>query len=62
LLSKTELEGARLIRRVMGNGSPLEVTEQLLNMMGRTHSNAEFLRSLKDYVSIMEKDGYSIGR
>ena len=62
LLSKAELEGARLIRRVMANGSPIEVTETLLNMMGRTRTNAEFLRSLKDYLNIMEKDGYSVGR
>ncbi len=62
LLTKAELEGARLIRRVMANGSPIEVTETLLNMMGRTRSNAEFLRSLKDYLNIMEKDGYTVGR
>ncbi len=62
LLSKIELEGARLIRRMMANGSAMEVTETLLNMMARTRTNAEFLQSLKDYLRIMEKDGYTFGR
>ena len=62
LLSKAELEGARLVRRMMANGSPIEVTEQMLSMIARTRTNAEFLQSLREYLKIMEKDGYTIGR
>lgn len=62
LLNKDELEGVRLMRRVMANGSPLEITEQLLSMISRTRTNTEFIQSFKEYLRIMEKDGYSIGR
>lgn len=62
LLSKKELDGIRLMRRVMSSGSPMEVTESILNMMVRTKTNADFLRSLYEYLRIMEKDGYSLRR
>ena len=58
LLSQEELEGVRLIRRVLAGGNPAEVTEQLISMMDKAANNAEFLQRLKDWVSIYEKDGY----
>ncbi len=58
LLSKEELEGTRTIRRLLSGSNPMEVTEQLVSMLDKTATNAEFLARLKEWVSIYEKDGY----
>ena len=47
---------------MMSSGSPQEVTEHLIELIMRTKNNQEFLGNLMDYIRIMEKDGYSIGR
>lgn len=60
LLSPEELEGARTIRRVLAGGNPLEVTEQLIGMLDKTTTNEDFLQRLKEWVSIYEKDGYTM--
>ncbi len=62
LMSKAELDGVRMMRRVMSSGSAMEVTETMLNMMIRTRANADFIRSLHEYLRIMEKDGFNLGR
>ena len=62
LLSPEELKGIATMRRVMQNGAPAEVTEHFIDMMARTRDNAAFLRSVQEYVRIMEKDGYSLRR
>ncbi|MBE5781063.1 MAG: transcription termination factor Rho [Clostridiales bacterium] len=62
LLSQRELEGVWALRKMMSSGSPQEVTEHLIELMMRTDGNDEFLTNLMDYIRIMEKDGYSIGR
>jgi len=59
LLSKEELEGVRMIRRVLSGGAPTEVTEQLITMIDKTATNEEFLIKLRDWVRIYEKDGYT---
>jgi len=59
LLSAEELEGVRMIRRVLSGGNPAEVTEQFISMLEKTTSNEEFLQKLKDWVSIYEKEGYT---
>ena len=61
-MSKAELDGVRMMRRVMSSGSAMEVTETMLNMMIRTRANADFIRSLHEYLRIMEKDGFNLGR
>ena len=60
LLSPEELEGARTIRRVLAGGNPLEVTEQLIGMLDKTTTNEDFLQRLKEWVSIYEKNGYTM--
>ena len=60
LLSREELEGTRTIRRLLGGSNPMEVTEQLVSMLDKTSTNAEFLARLKEWVSIYEKDGYTM--
>jgi len=62
LLSQKELEGIWTMRKVMSSGSPAEVTEHVIDMMVRTINNDEFIDSMKDYLRIWEKEGYSIGR
>lgn len=59
LLSQSELEGVRTIRRVLSGGNPAEVTEQLIGMLDKTATNEEFLQRVKDWVRIYEKDGYT---
>ena len=46
----------------MQNRAPAEVTEHFIDLMARTRDNAAFLRSVQEYVRIMEKDGYSLRR
>ncbi len=60
LLSREELEGTRTIRRLLSGSNPMEVTEQLVSMLDKTSTNAEFLARLKEWVSIYEKDGYTM--
>ncbi len=62
LLSPDELKGIATMRRIMQNGAPAEVTEHFIDLMARTRDNAAFLRSVQEYVRIMEKDGYSLRR
>ena len=60
LLSKEELEGTRTIRRLLSGSNPMDVTEQLVTMLDKTATNAEFLQRLKEWVGIYEKDGYTM--
>jgi len=59
LLSKTELDGVRMLRRMLANGGTGDVTENLVNMMDKTPNNEEFLIRLKDWVRIFEKEGFT---
>ena len=59
LLTPEELDGVRMIRRVLAGGNPAEVTEQFISMLEKTTTNEEFLQKLKDWVSIYEKEGYT---
>ena len=61
LLSKQELDGVYQLRRVMaGGGAATEVTESVINMLGKTTTNDEFLQRLGDWIRIYEKQGYSV--
>ncbi len=59
LLSKAELDGVRMLRRMLANGGTGDVTENLVNMMDKTPNNEEFLIRLKDWVRIFEKEGFT---
>ena len=60
LLSRLELEGVFSIRRVLSGGNTTEVTEQLISMIIRTKTNDEFLRRLREWLAIWEKEGYKL--
>ena len=59
LLSQKELDGVRMLRRVLANGGTGDVTENLVNMMDKTPNNEEFLIRLKDWIRIFEKEGFT---
>jgi transcription termination factor Rho len=61
LLTPEEVEGMWTMRKVLSNGNITETTDQMLSMMMKTSSNAEFLRRLKEWLRIWEKEGYSFG-
>ena len=59
LLSQKELEGVWAMRRMLSSGDSQEMTEQLLNMVVRTKSNAEFVDNLCMQIKAMEKGVYA---
>lgn len=61
LLSKKELEGVYMIRKVLAGGATGEVTEQFISMLQKTNTNEEFLQRLKEWIMIYEKNGYTAG-
>ncbi len=62
LLTKEEQEGVYMIRKLLSGGNPSDVTEQFISMMDKTVTNEEFLKRLKDWISIYEKEGYTSSR
>ena len=58
LLSKTELEAACLARRMLSKGTPQETAEQLISMMQKTKTNAEFHARIRGWMNACEKDGF----
>ncbi len=60
LLTKQELEGVYMLRKVMaGGGGNGEVTESVIGMLDKTTNNEDFLARLRDWIHIYEKQGYS---
>ena len=59
LLSQQELDGVRMLRRVLAGGGTGDVTENLVSMMDKTSNNEDFLIRLKEWVRIFEKEGYT---
>ena len=59
LLTKAELDGVRMLRRMLANGGTGDVTENLVSMMDKTSNNEDFLIRLKDWVRIFEKEGFT---
>lgn len=55
LYTKEELDGAFSIRKLLSSGSASDVTEQMLSMLTRTKTNAEFLTKLQDWTKIMNR-------
>lgn len=60
LLTKEELDGVFTVRKVLSSTGVGEATEQLMSMLERTHNNLEFFGRLKEWMSIWEKEGYSM--
>ena len=59
LLSQKELDGVRMLRRVLANGGTGDVTENLVSMMDKTNNNEDFLLRLREWIRIFEKEGYT---
>ena len=59
LLSQKELDGVRMLRRMLANGGTGDVTENLVSMMDKTNNNEDFLIRLKEWVRIFEKEGFT---
>ena len=59
LLTQKELDGVRMLRRVLAGGATTDVTEQVVSMMDKTSNNEDFLIRLREWIRIYEKEGYS---
>ncbi len=60
LLSEQELDGVFTVRKVLSSTGVAEATEQLMSMLERTRTNTEFFVRLKEWMSIWEKEGYTV--
>ena len=61
LLTEDEMNGEYQVRRMLG-GRQQEMYEQLIDLMTKTASNAEFFNKLKGWLAVYEKEGYSLGK
>ena len=59
LLTKKEIEAIWAVRKLL-SGKQDNATELVIDMMGRTANNAEFLVRLGDWIKLMEKQGYQV--
>ncbi|MEG2454307.1 MAG: transcription termination factor Rho, partial [Clostridia bacterium] len=59
LLSQDELEGVWSIRKILSSGDTSDATENLIGMLVKTASNAEFIEQLKMQLKMMDKSGYT---
>ena len=48
------------IRRILSGGNPQETAEQLIGMMEKTSSNADFFTRLKGWMAVFEKEGFTM--
>jgi len=62
LLAPAELEAVSTMRRVLSNGNPADVTEQLIGMLEKTASNDDFVAKLRGWSTAYEKDGFTAGK
>ena len=60
LLTPEEQDGAMKIRRILSGGNPQETAEQLIGMMEKTNSNADFFTRLKGWMAVFEKEGFTM--
>ena len=62
LLSPDERDAVYIIRKMLGNGNPAEITEQLIGMLEKTENNKEFVAKIRAWNSAYEKDGFTAGK
>lgn len=62
LLSPDERDAVYIIRIMLGNGNPAEITEQLIAMLEKTENNKEFVAKIRAWNSAYEKDGFTAGK
>ncbi len=60
LLSQTELDGIAAIRRLLSRANALESTEQMLEMLSQSKTNADFLKNFSGWVKMWEDSGFTI--
>ena len=60
LMSREEYEGALKIRRMLAGGNPQETAEQLIGMLEKTSSNADFFNRLRGWIAVFEKEGFTM--
>lgn len=62
LLSPDEMDAVYIIRKMLGNGNPAEITEQLIAMLEKTENNKEFVAKIRAWNNAYEKDGFTTGK
>lgn len=62
LLSPDEMDAVYIIRKMLGNGNPAEITEQLIAMLEKTENNKEFVAKIRAWNSAYEKDDFTTGK
>ena len=58
LLSDDERECSNSIRRMLSSGNTAEVTEQVISMLDKSATNAEFMAKFRAYIGAYEKAGF----
>ena len=58
LLTDEQKEGLRAIRKVLSSATNGEAVVQLIDMMKKTHCNADLLERLKEWLVLWEQSGY----
>ena len=61
LYTPEEAEGALQMRRMLSSGGNQDTTEQLIELMEKTRTNAEFITRMKGWAAIWQKEGYTLG-
>ena len=56
------MDAVYIIRKMLGNGNPAEITEQLIAMLEKTENNKEFVAKIRAWNSAYEKDGFTAGK
>ena len=60
-LTPAELDGEYQIRKMLGSTNNQETAEQLISLMEKTNSNADFFARINGWMAAFEKDGFSMG-
>ena len=58
LLTPAELEGVYQVRRMLSRGNAQEASEQMISLIEKSSSNAEFLMRVKNWSLANKKDGF----
>ena len=61
LLSKEELECAFNIRKLLSSANTSDATDQLLSLMSKTTTNQDFIKRMRDWMNLYERQGYTFG-
>ena len=46
---------------MLSSSGAADATEQLMGMLERTKTNGEFFQRLKEWLTLWEKEGYTVG-